>query len=85
MIHNADDGAAGDPHPRTRVHARACELALKSGRRDAYVQQSDYEQAKREVTGESDMDLQDAILDALDATGRSGLAFCAAGSAVALA
>src|ERR1019366_1007793 len=34
------------------------------------VRQSDYEQAKRELTGEPDIDRQDAILDALPETKR---------------
>jgi hypothetical protein len=50
---------------RAMVHARAVELALISGRRGAHVSQADYEQAKRELTGESDIDRQDAILEEL--------------------
>ena len=47
-----------------RVHARARWLAQRAGRGPLQVCQADYEQARREVTGESDPDLQDAVLDA---------------------
>ena len=50
---------------RDMVHKRARELAMISGRGPHEVSQSDYEQAKRELTGESDMDRQEAILEAL--------------------
>lgn len=45
------------------VHARARELALLAGHQ--HVRQSDYEQAKRELTGESDIDRQNAVLESL--------------------
>jgi hypothetical protein len=50
---------------REMVHVRAHELALIAGRAPPQVAQADYEQAKRELTGRSDMDRQDAMLDAL--------------------
>lgn len=50
---------------RRRVADRTKELALLAGRVPPQVDQSDYEQAKREVTGESDGDRQDLILDRL--------------------
>lgn len=50
---------------RDMVHERARELAKISGRAPHDVRQSDYEQAKRELTGESDMDRQEEILEAL--------------------
>jgi hypothetical protein len=50
---------------RDMVHARARELAMISGRAAHDVSQADYEQAKRELTGESDMDRQDEILESL--------------------
>jgi hypothetical protein len=53
------------PVSRKMVQQRAAELALIAGRPGNEVQQADYEQAKRELTGESDIDQQDAILDAL--------------------
>jgi hypothetical protein len=50
---------------RSMVHARARELALISGRLKTHVTQADYEQAKRELTGETDIDQQDAVLDSI--------------------
>jgi len=50
---------------RDMVHKRARELATISGRGPHDVSQSDYEQAKRELTGESDMDKQEEMLEAL--------------------
>ena len=49
---------------RAMVHRRTSELAVIAGRPPLQVAQSDYEQAKRELTGESDADRQMAILDA---------------------
>ncbi len=55
------------PRPRSvtreRVHARTRELALIAGRTPPHVAQVDYEQAKREVTGESDIERQEAVLN----------------------
>ena len=45
---------------RDMVHVRARQLAMIAGNPSDEVSQSEYEQAKREVTGESDAD---AILD----------------------
>jgi hypothetical protein len=53
------------PVTRAMVHARAGELALIAGRTPPQVSQIDYERAKRELTGESDLDRQDAVLEAL--------------------
>ena len=50
---------------RDMVHVRTRELAVISGRSPHDVTQADYEQAKRELTGESDMDRQDEILESL--------------------
>ena len=50
---------------REMVHARARELALLAGCAPPHVRQADYEQARRELTGESDIDRQDAALDSL--------------------
>ena len=55
---------------REMVHARARELALLAGHAPVDVRQSEYEQAKRELTGESDIDRQDAVLDSLPETKR---------------
>ncbi len=53
------------PVTREMVHARARELALIAGHAPPHVSQADYEQAKRELTGESDLDRQEAVLEAL--------------------
>ena len=53
------------PVSRAMVHKRASELAQIAGRLATSVTQADYQQAKRELTGESDIDCQDAILDSL--------------------
>lgn len=53
------------PPTRAMVDTRAHELALIGGRGPSGVSQVDYERAKRELTGESDMDRQDALLDSL--------------------
>lgn len=58
----------GGPVTRERVHARTRELALEAGRVPPHVAQVDYEQAKRDVTGETDTERQDAALDAVQAT-----------------
>jgi hypothetical protein len=49
---------------RAMVDARARELALIAGH-GGHVSQAEYEQAKRELTGESDTDRQDATLEAM--------------------
>jgi hypothetical protein len=56
--------------PRARVDARTRELAQLAGRLPQAISQSDYEQAKREVTGETDLDRQGAVRDALPETER---------------
>ena len=50
------------PLTRASIRARTRELALLAGRVPPHVAQTDYEQAKRELTGESDWDLQAAAL-----------------------
>jgi hypothetical protein len=62
--------ASAGPVTRATVHARVRELAVMAGRQSSDVSQSDYEQARRELTGESDADRQDAILNALPETKR---------------
>jgi hypothetical protein len=52
------------------VHSRARELAKISGRSPSEVSQADYEQAKRELTGESDQDRQDQVLESLPEASR---------------
>jgi len=49
---------------RKMVRARAVELALINGRSAPDVSKSDWEQAKRELTGEPDMDPKVAALEA---------------------
>lgn len=44
---------------------RARQLAAIAGRAPSQVSQADHEQAKRELTGESDLDRQEAVLDAI--------------------
>ena len=53
------------PVTRAMVQTRAQELAAIAGRSAADVSQIEYLQAKRELTGESDIDRQEAVLDAL--------------------
>lgn len=48
---------------REMVRERTEELATLSGRRSYDINQRDYEQAKRELTGERDSDKQQAILN----------------------
>lgn len=45
------------------VRSRTLELASINGREAHQIRQSDYEQGKRELTGVSDFDRQQAILD----------------------
>lgn len=54
-----------DKSPRERVHLRARELTLLAGHASLDVTQEDYEQAKREVTGETILSRQNLILDAV--------------------
>jgi hypothetical protein len=49
---------------RAAVHVRTQELAVLAGRVPPQVLQADYEQAKREITGETQIDRQNAALDA---------------------
>ena len=50
------------PVTREMVQARARELALVAGRAPPQVLQTDYEQAKRELAGGSEMDPQETML-----------------------
>jgi len=52
------------PVTREMVHQRTRELTAIAGRDPRHVLQTDYEQAKRELTGEIDGDRQQAVLDA---------------------
>lgn len=44
------------------VRSRTVELAIGAGRSPLEIRQSDYERAKRELTGETDSDRQLAVL-----------------------
>ncbi len=50
---------------RKMVRERACELAVINGRSAENVLKSDWEQAKRELTGEPDVDPKQALLEAV--------------------
>jgi len=53
------------PATRGMLHTRARELALIAGRDSADISQTDYEQAKRELTGGAEVDWQEAMLESL--------------------
>ena len=52
------------------VYKRARGLALLAGCAPPQIRQSDYEQAKRELTGGTDIDRQDTVLESLPETER---------------
>jgi hypothetical protein len=57
--------ASFDPRERVSrelLHSRTAELARSAGRDIRSVRQGDYEQAKRELTGEADLERQEARL-----------------------
>jgi hypothetical protein len=58
-----ENGAGIGTVTRGMVKERAVELALINGRTALEVSQSDWEQAKGELTGGSDVDLNDALLE----------------------
>lgn len=68
-IHSKQGGSRSNtvslvrPVTREMVYARTVELASSAGRSSHNIKQLDYEMAKRELTGESDFDKQQAILD----------------------
>jgi hypothetical protein len=49
---------------RKMVHERAIELAVINGRSAHHVSVTDWQQARRELTGELDVEANDAILEA---------------------
>lgn len=55
---------------RAMVRARAVELAVINGRSAQDVSKTEWEQAKRELMGEPDIDLKDAILESAPESGR---------------
>jgi methyl coenzyme M reductase gamma subunit len=58
-----NSSAPNRPVTREMVYSRTIELASLAGRASYEIRQHDYEQAKRELTGESDFDKQQAIFD----------------------
>lgn len=63
----SDNDRSGSPIigvTRQMLHDRTREMAVQAGRLPLQITQSDYEQARRELTGESAMHLQEAVLDA---------------------
>ena len=65
-----ENSAGIGPVTREMVHMRTRELAVEAGRAPPQVSQVDYEQAKRELTGESDTDRQEAMLNSIPETER---------------
>ncbi|MES2657995.1 MAG: hypothetical protein V4689_05225 [Verrucomicrobiota bacterium] len=59
----SDHGIQTRNQTREMVRSRTCELASIAGRKPDQITQADYEQAKRELTGETDFDLQQQALD----------------------
>ena len=49
---------------RKMLHERTCEIAQRAGRTAPYVTQDDYEQAKRELTGDPYALIMDTTIDA---------------------
>jgi hypothetical protein len=56
------------------VRLRTIELASIAGRGPLEIRQCDYERAKREVTGETDFDRQQEILDGWEPEQRNSYA-----------
>jgi len=48
---------------RKMLHERTCEIAQRAGRTAPYVTQDDYEQAKRELTGDPYALIMDTTID----------------------
>jgi len=65
----SENGAGIGTVTRATVKERAIELALINGRLAAEVSQSDWEQAKRELTGGPEIDLSDTLLEAAPRVG----------------
>src|SRR6266446_1883140 len=62
IMENADGIGAVTP---AMVEARARELALINGRGSSKPTKADYQQAKRELTGEEEIDLQEENLESV--------------------
>lgn len=52
---------------REMIYARTRELAVQAGRKPLQISSGDYAQARIELTGETDMDRQEAVLDSRSA------------------
>jgi methyl coenzyme M reductase gamma subunit len=62
---HSDSGDFTMTFPRVTPHmvrSRTVELAIRAGRTPIEIRQRDYEQARRELTGETDFDRQHAVL-----------------------
>jgi hypothetical protein len=55
---------------REMIDKRACELALISGRKPKEVTEADFEQAARELNGETDLDKEEIALESLPESDR---------------
>ena len=60
---STDNSAGIGTVNRKRVRERAVELAIINGRSAQEASKSDWEQAKRELTGERDMDPKELVLE----------------------
>ncbi len=63
---HVESPAAPPASIRDQLRLRTRELAGRAGRTPQQISQLDYEQAKRELTGEADAERQDSVLLALD-------------------
>lgn len=70
---------------RKMVRERAMELAAINGRPAHEVSKSDWEQAKRELTGSSDMDSKEAVLESAPESERWDPVRCSTGHKVPVA
>ncbi|HZZ19851.1 MAG TPA: hypothetical protein VFE25_10800 [Opitutaceae bacterium] len=52
------------------IDKRACELAILSGRPAKEVTDADFEQARRELNGETDLDNDDVVLESMPESDR---------------
>lgn len=78
--HAAPAPPAGHPMvSRTMIYARTRQMAVRAGRDPLQIRQHDYELARIEMTGETDMARQEAVLDAFSSLpeGRTDLCLAA--------
>lgn len=62
LLNDGADGARA--LTRKMVHDRTRELAMAAGRAPFDVTHADYQRARRDITGESEFDRQDRVLNA---------------------